>query len=346
MAQDGFEQTVDYPAGALEPVAVERRTLELDGKEGATLGLRAFSVDAPTLGDDVEIVLGAEEDADVLGRTMRLRRVTTKSSLLPQPQVSWVTQDGVPWRMQFPVPMLGELLVHRTEEAVAKADLEPADLFARSLIVPEGTIDAPRPLRSGRFRVRGPGLGQAFADGVGKRIAERGEGLVVVEADPPDPDGVRGVFEFPYEVEGHERERSPNAWVVSEDEQVRKMAEEAVAGAANAVEVARRIEAHVSRDIASKDFRTGFVSAAEVARERRGDCTEHAVLAAALARAVGLPSRVGLGVVYVRLREGATFPGAEESAPRTILGYPMWTEVLMARAHGCRWTRRGTCQRG
>ena len=38
-------------------------------------------------------------------------------------------------------------------------------------------------------------------------------------------------------------------------------------------------------------------SATEVLRTRRGDCNEHAVLVAALARAVGIPARVVAGLV-------------------------------------------------
>jgi transglutaminase-like putative cysteine protease len=42
-----------------------------------------------------------------------------------------------------------------------------------------------------------------------------------------------------------------------------------------------------------------FDMASQVARNRRGDCTEFAVLTAALARAAGLPARVVLGVALV-----------------------------------------------
>jgi len=42
-----------------------------------------------------------------------------------------------------------------------------------------------------------------------------------------------------------------------------------------------------------------FASAGEVCRNRSGDCSEHAVLLAAVARAQGIPSRVAMGLVYV-----------------------------------------------
>lgn len=47
----------------------------------------------------------------------------------------------------------------------------------------------------------------------------------------------------------------------------------------------------------------GFDVASQVARHRSGDCTEHAVLLTALARAVGIPAQVVVGTVIVRSGE-------------------------------------------
>jgi len=44
-----------------------------------------------------------------------------------------------------------------------------------------------------------------------------------------------------------------------------------------------------------------FDIASQVATHRRGDCTEHAVVLAALARSVGLPARVAVGTVLARV---------------------------------------------
>jgi transglutaminase-like putative cysteine protease len=44
----------------------------------------------------------------------------------------------------------------------------------------------------------------------------------------------------------------------------------------------------------------GWEPASITARELRGDCTEHAVLTAALARSLGIPARVVVGMVIVR----------------------------------------------
>jgi len=63
----------------------------------------------------------------------------------------------------------------------------------------------------------------------------------------------------------------------------------------------------------------GFATASEVARTREGDCTEHAVLLAAMLRADGIPARVASGLVFVD-----SFAGREN-----IFGYHMWTQALV-----------------
>jgi len=102
-------------------------------------------------------------------------------------------------------------------------------------------------------------------------------------------------------------------------------------------ELARRVNTFVFEWITEKDFTVGFASALEVCRQPRGDCTEHAVLAVALLRRLGVPARgvtgwVGLGEllglhfwVEVRLLDrwvpiDPTFDQAPASALRIKLG--------------------------
>jgi transglutaminase-like putative cysteine protease len=67
--------------------------------------------------------------------------------------------------------------------------------------------------------------------------------------------------------------------------------------------------------VSRKDFSQAFATAAEVAESREGDCTEHAVLLAALLRACGIASRVAIGLVYVESAAG--------------FGYHMWSEAYL-----------------
>ncbi|MGD2113562.1 MAG: transglutaminase-like domain-containing protein [Acidobacteriota bacterium] len=82
---------------------------------------------------------------------------------------------------------------------------------------------------------------------------------------------------------------------------------------------ALRLAALVHGSITEKTLDTGFATASEVARTGTGDCTEHAVLLAALLRADGIPSRVVSGLVYLE----------EVAGVRNVFGYHMWTQALI-----------------
>lgn len=61
---------------------------------------------------------------------------------------------------------------------------------------------------------------------------------------------------------------------------------------------ARAIERWVRDAVTEKGFGAAFATATEVLETGRGDCTEHTVLAIALARALGIPARAVSGVVH------------------------------------------------
>jgi len=66
----------------------------------------------------------------------------------------------------------------------------------------------------------------------------------------------------------------------------------------------------------SQNFTEALATADEVARTLEGDCTEYAMLCAAMCRAAGVPSRTAMGLVYYLDRvRGPAF------------AFHMWTEV-------------------
>jgi Transglutaminase-like superfamily len=106
-----------------------------------------------------------------------------------------------------------------------------------------------------------------------------------------------------------------NVLVTSEDREVRRVAQRATQGVKDPWEKAKRINRWVHKNVVNKNFSITFAAANEVARDLAGDCTEHSVLAAAMCRAVNIPSRVAVGLVYVE----------KEAA----FGYHMWLEVYV-----------------
>jgi transglutaminase-like putative cysteine protease len=110
-----------------------------------------------------------------------------------------------------------------------------------------------------------------------------------------------------------------NLYLQSEDPRVVALARKAVGQTADTGKAVQKIEAFVAEYIDSKDLSVGYASAAEVIETRQGDCSEHAVLCAALCRALGIPAQVVVGVAYVEEFGGAM----------NCFGGHAWTRALI-----------------
>ncbi len=109
---------------------------------------------------------------------------------------------------------------------------------------------------------------------------------------------------------------APSRFLQTRDPAVLDHAERAAAGETDPSRIATRMEKYVREKLKKKNFSTAMASAAEVAKSLEGDCTEHAVLLAAMLRAKKVPSRIATGLVYVD--------------SLNAFGGHMWTEAFLA----------------
>ncbi len=86
--------------------------------------------------------------------------------------------------------------------------------------------------------------------------------------------------------------------IQSDAVEIANLARSVAVGETDLVKIASALESFVYGFIRNKNYAHGFVTALEVAQNPSGDCTEHAVLLAALARARGIPARVAQGLIY------------------------------------------------
>jgi transglutaminase-like putative cysteine protease len=104
-------------------------------------------------------------------------------------------------------------------------------------------------------------------------------------------------------------DRESSFWVDPDEPDVAALRPEIVAAAGERPR-ARDLAGFVARYITEKDLTRRFDPASVVARRRQGDCTEHAVLLAALCRLFGLPARVVTGYVVLTPDGGAPVAAA------------------------------------
>lgn len=108
------------------------------------------------------------------------------------------------------------------------------------------------------------------------------------------------------------RETRSSPLVQSEDLRIKRQAEKIAGSGDSSPEKAEKVCLWVFENL-KKDFAVSIPSALEVLRVRKGDCNEHTTLFVALARSLGIPSKICVGLVY---KEGYFY-------------YHAWPEVWM-----------------
>lgn len=296
------ETALPVPAGAVGPARLEVMLRDWLKAPGQPLEVVVLVPEMLRFGK-ARYVFDREEEVEVAGTRRRLRRVTSTVDILPEIRTAeWLDPDGK--LQKSAVPLLGMELVsvRSTMEEVLREKLtQPPEVFLATSIPLRGKL--PPHARSATYRLQPRTQGAPLADLPGLfatagQVAEPaknpGERLLRVERLPAPPATPLGAG--PADPALGEYLRAA-ALIQSDDPAIVAAAKAALGGETDAWKAAQRLESWVHGYIGRKDLATGFASAREVLERKEGDCTEHAVLLAALLRAVGIPSRVVAGLV-------------------------------------------------
>jgi hypothetical protein len=205
-----------------------------------------------------------------------------------------------------------------------------AEIFTTTLIHPQTALPSPHDLGQAVYRLIPVDLNKKLTlwNQGEQRILSSDPGSCVVEVTAPRYTAADATWQLPH---ADTPELHPylqaSAYLEVNAPEIQTLAKQAVGDEKNPVVAAHLIEHFVRNYITKKDLNIGFGSAEETAKSREGDCTEHAVLCAALGRAAGLPTRCVVGFGYIP-------PGDEEptvsSATATdtgFFGFHMWAEA-------------------
>lgn len=222
---------------------------------------------------------------------------------------SWITDTGDVVREESP---LGLMTVQEAPERARGLAMDAsvrADLLQASAVVPAmaGRIDEPRDVRRLRVQLSGADVPQDALDGVGQ--ARLADGSVEVY-DPRTPREPRPDPPSP-------ADRSPEPLIESDAPEIRREAEKAAGDAADDIIRVTRLTRHVNALIEKRPT-ISLPSALDVLRTKVGDCNEHTALFVAMARSLGLPARVAVGLVFMR----------------DAFYYHAWAEVFVTDARG------------
>lgn len=324
-SQYGMEQTktFDFPRGALMTWGMLRESLLRGFTPGTEYELQVY---APELRLDGAVTattkIGEWEEFKHRGTSYRGQKVTLvmRSPIGEMELISWVDRNGIPIRAQVPAAGMGNLEIIKSDEATALAEFAPPELFMTTVVKANPSVDV-RNARKVKYRIISktgkedlgelPTLGMQT---VGKRSPRSAE--VVVARQSHAPRSTRASEPSAVNLDEY---LDGNLMINTNDTRLIELAKKAGGGETEPFALADRLRRYVTRFVKTKSLNIGFATASEVCRTREGDCSEHAVLLAALGRLHGLPSRVVVGLAYVPF-----FGGRKD-----IFGYHMWTQFLI-----------------
>jgi hypothetical protein len=222
---------------------------------------------------------------------------------------AWVTETGEVIREESP---MGMITMRETADLAPRMTVVSGrartDLLEAAAIVPQmkDRIDEPRDVRRARLRLSNADLSGFEIDGLNQSLS----GDVVELRDPrelrpgsADPDVEKYLL--------------PESLIESDDPAILAEAERAIGDARDTRARAERLVRHVNALLEKKPT-VSLPSASEVLRTKVGDCNEHTALYVAMARSIGIPARIAVGLAYTR---GAFY-------------YHAWPEVYLAEGDG------------
>jgi len=285
----------EWRVGIKSPTYQDRMLRTYPMKPG---DVRRFKTFDPQIGRVVEVRLAAESyqrrklDDGKLRNLLRVR--VTQSSSPTEVVYTYLDETGRPAISES--DFIGQTMAHYTvskAEAVKAIQNDELDIGLKSVL---RTVPIPNAHKQPRivYRIAMPGDDPAkfvVADERQRvrRIDRNTIELTVVPSAMP-----RRLVH----VKKDPIYTAPSKYLQSNDRRVREHAVRAAGYETNDAKVALQMEKYVSRKLRNKNFSTAMATAADVARDMAGDCTEHAVLLAAMLRVRRIPSRIAVGLIY------------------------------------------------
>jgi len=312
------EEVIPWEPDVRGPYAAEQSLARKAPTEGELRPLKMF---IPDLNKVCDVILKAKAIEEVVlgdGTKRPLRRidqvVTLDGKARPEFNLTfWIDQNGQVLKQEQDI--YGGMVTYRTTKEGATAPNGPIkfDQISHSVAKTKSRITNPEKTLYVKYRIslKDEDPAQVFpTDRRQTVLKDERPNTIILEVKSAGPnDGSAGSPDVEPQF------LRPNALISSDDARVRTSMTRAIEGASDPWDKASRINHWVFEKIRDKNFETTFASASEVARNLSGDCTEHAVFAAAMDRATTVPSRVVVGLVYVPKLEG--------------FGYHMWNEVYV-----------------
>lgn len=272
-----------YPASALGRLVVVRKFTK-----DSTYKVPVF--DAAVMGVvPAEVRVIGREKVKAGGKEYDALRFTTKMARFEM--TTWIDDKGMSIAEASPPGMKSE---RTTSDQVLKAEPEGRKFDVLMMFRVPVEADIPDGAKVNRLKLEITGVNPKDYDlaGPGQQVLTASP--LVVEIKTPDVPTEPLALPITAEAEY----LKPSVSIQSDAPEIKAKASEAIGAEKDAVVAARKLVSWVFT-VMEKQATASFPSALDVLKTMKGDCNEHAVLFAALARSIGIPARTAVGLVYM-----------------------------------------------
>ena len=285
------QREIPWPTGALLPEGLRLAGLRAGLEPGTmyrNLAFQPSSLDAT----QIQTRIGPIESVDLPEGKKSLSTVEQKIAFGGTPVTSHLWVDAEQNVHKLTMPVIGvDLVLLACDRACATAPNQSADIFDRTLMVSPRALTRAELARGMRYvlAARDGGAALQLPQTGEQQTKPEGNTLIVEILPSPraDAESAPAAIDF-----------APNDWLQSKSPEVEALAQKAVGNVTDPLARMRLLESFVRGFITNKSLGVGYASALEVVRKPEGDCTEHAVLLAALGRSLGIATRVVDGLAY------------------------------------------------
>ncbi|UCE39728.1 MAG: transglutaminase domain-containing protein [Candidatus Aminicenantes bacterium] len=258
-----------------------------------------------------------EDDILILGKKMRLRHVRTEfQSIIPVVMEEWIDEKGNIWKSVSQASFMTSTSIRMPKEKALEMSSENLDIAFSTIIASNVVFEDPLEVKEVTFKLSGIPAEKIknfpFDDGSQTLLDSQEDFALIRTASQVFNE--KDSLVLPFVGDEFRNELEATTFCQADDPGIVATARDIIGEEKNAWRAAKKIALWVEREITA-NYDVGFATAAEILKNREGDCSEHTVIFVALCRAVGIPSRAAVGLMYA---DG-------------IFAYHMWPEVFVGK---------------
>ena len=310
-----YTRSLNFTGTLLGPEGIRKISEKRLKNPGDCVEFQTFSAELDAVSKGSRKVL-AKETLKVADKDIPALKVEEVIEATAGKGIAWLDSQYEAVKQEMPTPFgTAQVILADKERALAAVSGEelPAEMYSSSIIRSNIRLPKARSLEYLKVKLihKNPELGWPEIKSPYQTVLVKSADSLILEIKRPKPPGKAAGLPVALS-ETNKQFLLPNIYIQSDMRELQDLARTIIGDEKDILKAAMKLERWVSENM-SFDLGIVLAPSSEIFKNRRGTCVGYATLLAALTRAVGIPSRIVMGYVYVL----------------GMFGGHAWTEILI-----------------